>query len=86
MLDCSRILFLWQQTFSSISASPILILAVSHAMLSATHVPVGDDQTQHLELARDIAERFNRTYPRPSPIFTLPKTIKSWSPYFRQLH
>ena len=28
----------------------------------ATHVPVGDDQKQHLELARDIAMRFNATY------------------------
>lgn len=28
----------------------------------ATHVPVGDDQRQHLELARDIAMRFNREF------------------------
>lgn len=28
-----------------------------------THVPVGDDQAQHLELARDLAQSFNRTYP-----------------------
>ena len=31
----------------------------------ATHVPVGEDQKQHLELSRDIAERFNREYDRP---------------------
>ncbi|KAF5318080.1 hypothetical protein D9619_012185 [Psilocybe cf. subviscida] len=28
----------------------------------ATHVPVGEDQTQHLELSRDLAESFNRTF------------------------
>jgi tryptophanyl-tRNA synthetase len=28
----------------------------------ATHVPVGDDQTQHLELCRDIAQKFNHDY------------------------
>ena len=38
----------------------------------ATHVPVGDDQLQHLELARDIARSFNSTYgetfPEPKPL------------------
>ena len=33
-------------------------------------VPVGDDQRQHLELARDIAERFNSTY---GEVFVLPR-------------
>ena len=33
-------------------------------------VPVGDDQRQHLELARDIAERFNATY---GEVFVLPR-------------
>jgi tryptophanyl-tRNA synthetase len=28
----------------------------------ANYVPVGEDQTQHLELAKDIAERFNRLF------------------------
>src|SRR6185436_16640278 len=28
----------------------------------ATHVPVGEDQKQHLELARDIAQKFNNDY------------------------
>ena len=32
-------------------------------------VPVGDDQRQHVELARDLAIRFNRTY---APVFTRP--------------
>ncbi|MGL4541330.1 MAG: tryptophan--tRNA ligase, partial [Polymorphobacter sp.] len=39
----------------------------------ATHVPVGDDQKQHLELARDIATKFNSDYgvalfPLPEPV------------------
>src|SRR5699024_6844694 len=33
-------------------------------------VPVGQDQTQHLELARNVAQRFNNAY---SPTFTLPE-------------
>ncbi|KAH9165793.1 hypothetical protein EDB89DRAFT_2007793 [Lactarius sanguifluus] len=41
----------------------------------ATHVPVGDDQQQHLELTRDICEIFNRTYPKPAPLFRLPEII-----------
>jgi tryptophanyl-tRNA synthetase len=44
----------------------------------ATHVPVGEDQKQHLELARDIAGRFNREFkaddffPLPEPIYQGP--------------
>jgi tryptophanyl-tRNA synthetase len=43
-----------------------------------THVPVGEDQKQHLELSRDIAERFNREFnapgffPQPEPLITGP--------------
>ncbi len=46
----------------------------------ATHVPVGDDQKQHVELARDIAQKFNNDfgvadfYPLPEPIITGPAT------------
>ena len=38
----------------------------------ATHVPVGDDQLQHLELARDLARSFNRTY---EPVFPEPQPL-----------
>ena len=34
-------------------------------LYDATHVPVGDDQKQHLELCRDIAQKFNNEYKRP---------------------
>ena len=40
----------------------------------ATHVPVGEDQRQHLELARDIADRFNRDYEAPG-FFPLPEAL-----------
>ncbi|MFE4614031.1 tryptophan--tRNA ligase [Streptomyces niveus] len=35
-------------------------------------VPVGDDQTQHVELTRDLAERFNLRY---GPTFTVPRAV-----------
>jgi tryptophanyl-tRNA synthetase len=38
------------------------LMAADILLYNTTHVPVGDDQTQHLELARDIAGAFNRQY------------------------
>ena len=51
---------------------PNLMAADIHAY-HATHVPVGDDQKQHLELANDIAQKFNHDYgveffPRIEPL------------------
>ena len=40
----------------------------------ATHVPVGEDQQQHLELSRDIADRFNRDFDAPG-FFPLPEAL-----------
>jgi tryptophanyl-tRNA synthetase len=40
----------------------------------ATHVPVGEDQKQHLELSRDIADRFNREFDTPG-FFPLPEPL-----------
>ncbi len=42
-------------------AYPVL-MAADILIYQATHVPVGDDQKQHLELARDIAQKFNNDY------------------------
>ena len=42
-------------------AYPVL-MAADILIYKATHVPVGDDQKQHLELARDIAATFNTRY------------------------
>jgi len=44
-------------------AYPIL-MAADILLYKATHVPVGDDQKQHLELARDIAQKFNADFGR----------------------
>lgn len=46
------------------------LMAADILLYQADYVPVGVDQKQHLEIARDIAERFNGAY---SPTFTVPK-------------
>jgi tryptophanyl-tRNA synthetase len=51
-------------------AYPVL-MAADILGYKATHVPVGEDQKQHLELARDIAGAFNRRYERD--FFPLPE-------------
>ncbi len=38
------------------------LMAADILVYQATHVPVGEDQKQHLELARDIAQKFNNDY------------------------
>ncbi|HUY68886.1 MAG TPA: tryptophan--tRNA ligase [Alphaproteobacteria bacterium] len=52
-------------------AYPVL-MAADILVYKATHVPVGEDQKQHLELARDIAGAFNRQFgeffPLPEPL------------------
>ena len=37
-------------------------MAADILLYKATHVPVGDDQKQHIELARDIASAFNNMF------------------------
>jgi tryptophanyl-tRNA synthetase len=39
-----------------------ILMAGDILLYQATHVPIGDDQRQHLELARDVAERFNTRF------------------------
>lgn len=56
-------------TYPTLMAADILVY-------KATHVPVGEDQKQHLELTRDIAQKFNNDYgtddffPQPEPVIT----------------
>ncbi len=65
------------------------LMAADILAYRATHVPVGDDQKQHLELARDIAQKFNNDFasqiteaghagglffPQPEPVITGPAT------------
>ena len=52
-------------------AYPVL-QAADVLLYQATHVPVGEDQKQHLELARDIAQKFNSDF---GETFTLPEPI-----------
>ena len=49
-----------------------VLQAADVLLYQATHVPVGDDQKQHLELARDIAQKFNNDF---GETFTLPDPI-----------
>ena len=54
-------------------AYPVL-QAADVLLYQATHVPVGEDQKQHLELARDIAQKFNNDFcSADAPLFTLPE-------------
>ena len=56
-------------------AYPVL-QAADVLLYQATHVPVGEDQKQHLELARDIAQKFNNDFcADDAPVFTLPDPI-----------
>lgn len=52
-------------TYPSLMAADILLY-------QADFVPVGEDQTQHVELTRNIAQRFNNAY---SPTFTMPEPL-----------
>lgn len=49
-----------------------VLMAADILLYSATHVPVGEDQKQHIEITRDIAERVNGKFGK---IFTLPEPI-----------
>ncbi|MDQ2893376.1 MAG: tryptophan--tRNA ligase, partial [Pseudomonadota bacterium] len=52
-----------------------VLMAADVLLYNATHVPVGEDQKQHLELARDIATKFNNDY--ATDLFTLPEPLVS---------
>jgi tryptophanyl-tRNA synthetase len=54
-------------------AYPVL-MAADILAYRATHVPVGEDQKQHLELSRDIAARFNSDFKAPD-FFPLPEPL-----------
>ena len=65
-----------------------VLMAADILLYRATHVPVGDDQKQHLELTRDIAQKFNNDFadtiqstqgaeaffPLPEPVIAGPAT------------
>ena len=49
-----------------------VLMAADILLYQSEVVPIGKDQTQHLEIARDIAQRFNNAY---SPTFTVPEGV-----------
>jgi len=51
-----------------------VLMAADILLYGASYVPVGDDQSQHLEFARDIAERMNSRF---GELFTVPKPVKA---------
>ena len=51
-----------------------VLMAADILLYDATHVPVGDDQKQHLELCRDIAQRFNNDY-KVENFFKVPEPL-----------
>lgn len=61
-----------------------ILMAADILLYGATYVPVGDDQTQHLEFARDIAERMNTMAGRygHEPLFEVPKPVKEQHEFF----
>ena len=53
-----------------------VLQAADVLLYQTTHVPVGEDQKQHLELARDIAQKFNNDFASAdTPVFALPDPI-----------
>lgn len=60
-----------------------VLMAADILIYKAEAVPVGEDQVQHVELARDLARRFNskfgETFPEPKPLLTEAKRVMSLS-------
>lgn len=72
----------WASEHSRVSVGlfnyPVL-MAADILLYGATYVPVGDDQTQHLEFTRDIAERMNRKF---GDLFIVPKPVIQQHQFF----
>jgi len=56
-----------------------VLMAADILLYGASYVPVGDDQTQHLEFTRDIAERMNSQF---GDLFVMPKAVKEQHEFF----
>ena len=56
-----------------------VLMAADILLYSASYVPVGDDQTQHLEFTRDIADRMNRKF---GDLFIVPKPVAQQHQFF----
>ena len=80
----------WDTIHTNVSVGlfnyPVL-MAADILLYGATYVPVGDDQTQHLEFTRDIAERMNRKfgermYCKFVDLFIVPKPVIQQHQFF----
>ena len=60
-----------KEIYAGLLNYPVLMVA-DILLYQTSFVPVGEDQRQHIELTRDIAERFNTRY---SPTFTVPDIL-----------
>lgn len=58
-----------------------VLMAADILLYGAKYVPVGDDQFQHIEITRDIAERFNSKF---GDIFTVPEPTKSQTEFIKR--
>lgn len=56
-----------------------VLMSADILLYNASYVPVGDDQTQHLEFARDIADRMNSRF---GDLFTIPESVKDQHAFF----
>lgn len=56
-----------------------VLMAADILLYDASYVPVGDDQSQHLEFTRDIAERMNNRF---GDLFTVPEPVKKQHEFF----
>lgn len=56
-----------------------ILMASDILLYNAKYVPVGDDQTQHVEFTRDIGERINAKF---GDIFTIPESVKKQHEFF----
>ncbi|HSX47185.1 MAG TPA: tryptophan--tRNA ligase [Patescibacteria group bacterium] len=56
-----------------------VLMASDILLYGATYIPVGDDQTQHLEFTRDIADRFNKQF---NGSFIVPKPVSEQHKFF----
>lgn len=56
-----------------------VLMAADMLLYNASYVPVGEDQTQHLEFTRDIAMRLNKQF---GELFVVPKPVKEQHEFF----
>lgn len=61
-----------------------VLMAADILLYGASYVPVGEDQTQHLEFTRDIGERMNAMAEKygHEPVFAVPKPVKQQHEFF----